>query len=303
MSAIPKARRSNIVNVTVSPNQWDSYPEISRSNISNCTFKNLNSSTLIDRSELLDSKIQPSSSSAAAVETTNKDEREAVIQRSKVHGSQIYSSQVHRSDVKQSIITDAEVHKSMLENCSVAPKIHLVRTTARSTKFVSAKLVNCSQLNHSVVLGESTLEKSMIKGSVIADKTTCDRAQLDGSVVARSRIDRSTVTDCDVMDCVIQKTTFKGMVLRYGIWQNGDLIGRTSEEHEVIVQAREKPLQMTGNPSTTSPLPPLPPSGTSTALQTMPTVPDEQTPGPGWKAAEAVCFSFFSCCIVPFLLL
>jgi hypothetical protein len=258
MSTIPKARQSDVVDVTVTPNGWDDHPEISRSNITTCTFKDVSSATKISRSELLQSTIQPSS--------TKKGTR---IDRSKVHDSQIFSAVVGRSKLYHCTVTDAKVDRSKLENCDVVAPNNIGRTKAQSTKFVSSKLVERSQLDNSVVLGESTLERCIVRDSIVADKTSCERTELDSSIITRSQIERSKILDCDVMDCVMERTDFKGMILKYGIWKRGDLIGRTSNEHEVVIKPREKPLPTA---ESSSPLP----------------KPSVQTSGPGWKAAEAV---------------
>ncbi|OKL62535.1 hypothetical protein UA08_02159 [Talaromyces atroroseus] len=257
MSTVPKARRSNVVDVTVTPAGWDAHPEISRSNITNCTFKDLSSATNIERSELSRSTIQPSS--------TKKGSR---IDRSKVHDSQVFSARILRSELDHCSVTGSTVERSKLQNCSVAAPNNIARTEARATKFISSKLVERSQLNDSVVLGDSTLERCIVRDTIVADKSTCERSELDSSVITRSKIERSKVSDCDVMDCVMERTDFKGMILKYGIWKRGDLIGRTSDQHEVVIRPRQQPL------STAEPSSPLP-------------TPSFQTSGPGWKAAEA----------------
>lgn len=257
MSSIPKARRSNVLDVTVTPAGWDAHPEVSRSTIASCVFKDLNSATKISRSELTQSTIQASST-----------KKGAKIERSQVHNSQVVSAHIHLTKLNHSVVTDCMVERSQLENCSVAAPNRVERTVARSTQFVSSKRVERSRLDDSVVMGDSILERCAIRSSVVADKTCCERSELDSTTITRSRVERSKITDCDVMDCKIEKTDFNGMILKYGIWKNGDLIGRTSKEHEVVIKPRNRPPPVAGTSSFAPP-------------------PAVQPLGPGWKAAEA----------------
>lgn len=207
-----------------------------------------------------------------------KSRKGTQIERSTVDDSQILnSSNVQRSEVNGCTITDSTVHRSTLNNCTVSAKSNVERITAKATKFISPKLVQRSELSDSVILSDSTVERSIVHDSVVADKAVVERTELKTAVITRSRVERSKISDCDVMDCVIERTDFQGMILQYGIWKRGDLVGRTSQEHEVIIKPRQKPVS----------------SKEVEELSTSSSQP-VQNPGSGWKAAEAVCCSHVS---------
>ena len=50
----------------------------------------------------------------------------------------------------------------------------------------------------------------------------------------RSRLFRATLKECDVEDCVVDRTEFKGMKLRNGVWKSGKLIGCVEGKDEVV---------------------------------------------------------------------
>lgn len=272
MSSFPKARKSNITNVSVTPNKWDAHPEVSRSTISDSTFINLSSATSISRSTI----------SSSTLEDLNGEQQKKIkhneVTYSSVQDSAIFSSQISRSKLDHCTVTESQVHRSTLTHCTVLPGNNVDRTTASTTKFMDAKNVQRSQLEDSVVLGGSTLERCVVRNSVVADNAKCDRTQLDNVSILRSKIDRSNVSNCDVTDCIMDRTTFGWMTLKYGIWKNGDLVGRTSDK-EVVVQPRTGPFKASESHSLPTAEPP------ATALRAASPVRE-----PGWKAAEAVCF-------------
>ncbi|EEA19825.1 hypothetical protein TMatcc_009966 [Talaromyces marneffei ATCC 18224] len=275
MSTVPKARQSNIEGLIVSPDEWDSYPEISLSTIKNCTFKNLSATTNISRSIVSEStvmqEVESSPMSSDLTTAKAKSKKGMHIGRSTIDNSQILnSSNVQRSEVHGCAITDSTVDRSTLNNCNVSAQSHIERTTAKTTKFIGPKRVERSEFSDSVVLGKSAVERSIVRGSVVAGKAVIERTELKTAVITKSRVERSKISDCDVMDCVIERTDFQGMILQYGIWKRGDLVGRTSNEHEVVIKPRQKPMS-TREPEGLSGSAPQP----------------VQNPGSGWKAAEA----------------
>lgn len=280
MSTVPKARQSDITGLIVTPDEWDSYPEISRSTIKNCTFKNLNATSNISRSTMSETFIEQKQEffpSEAALKA--KAKKGVKIERSKVDNSQILNyANVQRSEVVNgSTIMDSTVERCNLDNCTVSAQSDIERTTAKATKFIGPKRVQRSEFSDSAILSDSIVERSIVRGSVVADKAFVERTELNTAVITRSRIERSKIDDCDVMDCVIDRTDFQGMILQYGIWKRGDLVGRTSQDREVVIKPRQTPVSTKETEeSSGSPSQPV------------------QNPGAGWKAAEAVCLSHMS---------
>jgi hypothetical protein len=273
MSSFPKARKSNITNVSVTPEKWDAYPEVSRSTLSDSTFTNLSSATQISTSTIANSTLEDLVNEAKI--------KNNHVNHSQVQDSAIFSSQIDRSKLENCTVTDSVVNKSTLKHCTVDPRNRVERTTARATKFMGAKVVNRSQLEDSDILSGSTVERCIVRNSVVAEGAVCDRTKMDNAAVTRSRVDRSNLSNCDVMDCVMDRTTFGWMTLRYGIWKNGDLVGRTSTTEEVVIKPRTKPMEKPADlsSSTTEPLPVAQPLRAASPMRES-----------GWKAAEAVCF-------------
>lgn len=274
MSSFPKARKSNITNVSVTPEKWDAYPEVSRSTLSDSTFINLSSATQISTSTIANSTLEDLPNEAK-IKNNN-------VSHSQVQDSAIFSSQIDRSKLENCTVTDSVVNKCTLKGCIVDPRNRVERTTASATKFMGAKVVNRSQLEDSDILSGSTVERCIVRNSVVAEGAVCDRTKMDNVAVTRSRVDRSNLSNCDVMDCVMDRTTFGWMTLRYGIWKNGDLVGRTSTTEEVVIKPRTKPMQKSADLSSSSTAEPLPVAQPLRAASPM--------RESGWKAAEAVCF-------------
>lgn len=211
MSNIPKARKSDITDLSVTPDKWDFYPSVERSTLKSCRFNNLSSSTHIRHSELTDVTVFPEGGK---------------------------SSYVEHSNLNGCMVSDSYIERSNLENCTVSRVAHLERTSASNTKFIGAANLERNNFQESNVFGKCTVQKSDVKGSTLMDGSHVEKSQLDDAMVHKSRIFKSSLTDCDVAHSKLSKTNFTGMVLKYGIWDDGDLIGRTSREHEVVVMSR-----------------------------------------------------------------
>lgn len=210
MSSVPKATKSTISNLTVVPESWDSYPTVDRCTIDRVQFENLNGSSHLERSTLTD----------VTVKSYNKNTR---------------SNHIERSQLNCCTVAGAYIARCQLTNTSITGSDHIERVEARDTQFVSARHVERSVCEESLVLGKSCAQRSTVKNSVIADSSWVERSEVHGTVMTRSRVERSVLNDCEVMDCQIEKTNFEGMTLKYGIWKDGDLVGRTCKEEEVVV--------------------------------------------------------------------
>lgn len=210
-----------------------------------------------------------------------KAKKGALIERSTIENSQLLNYvNVQRSELNGCTITYSTIERSNLTNCDVSTSPNIERTTANTTKFISPKRVQRAKFSDSLVLGDSTVERSIVHGSVVADKAFVERTELNTAVITKSRVERSKVSDCDVVNCVIERTDFQGMILQYGIWKRGNLVGRTSQEHEVIIKPRQKPASLKEDEGLSKQ------DGELSGSAPQPV----QKPEPGWKAAEAVCF-------------
>ncbi|OJJ44373.1 hypothetical protein ASPZODRAFT_135182 [Penicilliopsis zonata CBS 506.65] len=230
MSTIPKATRSVIEQLVVTPDRWDSYPTIDRSTIHNALFRNTDTTTRTTRCVLTD------------VTVTGDSRR----------------TEISRSELTRCVVTRAKISRSQLEDTKVTDCEEVGRTKATRTQLNGATSVTRSDLDDTMVMGRSSMHRSTAVGSVVADSSQVERSTLDRVIMTRSRVNRATLTNCEMMQCEVYNTTFEGMTLKYGIWRDGDLVGRTCEE-EVIARPKstssnnnELP-RMGGMPSSSSP--------------------------------------------------
>lgn len=218
MSSIPKARKSTINNITVTPDNWDSYPEVERCTINTSRFEHLSSDTHITRSTLNDVTLRTGSRTGGDYEETY---RHNDISHCHLTGCAVAGASISRSELTDAEIADAEHNMDKVE--------------AQNARFLRPGRIAKSTVKSSLVCGESDVEKSTVKRSAITDSSRIERSQVDEVVMAGSRVSRSVLKECEVMGCEISKTNFTGKTLKYGIWENGDLIGRTSDAHEVVI--------------------------------------------------------------------
>jgi hypothetical protein len=66
------------------------------------------------------------------------------------------------------------------------------------------------------------------------NQSTLQRAAVKRSKVYESIVVRSVLEDCNVEHCEIEGCTFTERELKYGVWRNGNLVGRTREDIEPV---------------------------------------------------------------------
>ena len=108
---------------------------------------------------------------------------------------------------------------------------------AARTRFIRAGKIERSSFEDSDVLGKSSVERSRVKGSVVAHSSTVERSALRNVTMTKTRAERATLSNCDITECTISGSTFSGMTMKYGIWKNGELVGRTCKQ-EVVIKPR-----------------------------------------------------------------
>ncbi|WEW61224.1 hypothetical protein PRK78_006714 [Emydomyces testavorans] len=208
MSTVPKASNSNVADLTVTPAGWEHYPSIEASYVKGCTFTNLSSTTHISSSHLQNVKL-----------SSEKGGTGNFIKSSRIVSCTISDSSISRCDLQDTHVSDVR---------------DMERSKAVNTEFAGAELIERSSFDDSRVADGSTVSRSAVKRSNLAGNSRVERSSLHGVDLYNSWVDRASLTNCDVKDCGITSSTFSGMVLRYGIWNGKDLVGRTSSEHEPI---------------------------------------------------------------------
>ena len=212
MSSTPKAKRSQVADLVVVPDSWDSHPTIEYSHIKSCKFEGLNSGNRIERSRFTNVALSSDGSDKSKIERSvikDTDIRHSVIERSEIQGSKIDTARVERSRFTLATLTGPKVtvERSVFEECEVK--------------------------------GDSKIERSNLTQVLIANSKV-ESSNMKSSFVTNSRLERATITDCDVGDCKIQRTNFTGMYLRNGIWERGDLVGRVDKTKEVICKQKSE---------------------------------------------------------------
>jgi len=212
MSTTPKAKRSHINDLTVIPDDWDHHPTMEYTHVNQCKFSGLTGSTRIERCELTNTHLHSDGTGKSRIERTvlkDCDVQHVQIERSEIHKSILDSVRVERSKVAVATLSGPKlrVERSMLESCDVK--------------------------------GKGKIEHSHVKESLLED-VNVDRCDVKSSYVTKSRLERANVEDCDIGDCKIQRTNFRGMYLRNGIWERNDLVGRVDKTKEVIIKRKDE---------------------------------------------------------------
>ncbi|KAI2080967.1 hypothetical protein LOZ36_006336 [Ophidiomyces ophidiicola] len=207
ISTIPKTRRSNVSDLTVVPDKWDYYPSIEHSNIKSCIFTSLSSSTYIRHSHLKDVQI--------------------FSERGK-------SSYIEHCDLSSCSISDSHVKRCRLRATSISRCGHLDSSNASGTEFFGVGHIEHSNFQESRVRNRATVIRSEIKQCDLAGDSHVENSILSRLTLKNSMVEGVILVDCDIKDCQMSRTRLSGMMLRYGIWNDGRLVGSTSSQHEAV---------------------------------------------------------------------
>lgn len=138
-----------------------------------------------------------------------------------------------RSSLEKCTVNNSLVKRSTLADCVLFNVKNAVKTRAKNSQLLDVTVVERCDISDSTVQGGSAVHRSSLKRSVVQDKSSLGKSTLIETTVSRSRIRKSSLEDCDVDNSVILGSTFKGMILMFGIWRNGKLTGKTGS-HEPI---------------------------------------------------------------------
>lgn len=212
MSTIPKAKFCQIVDLTVSPERWDSYPTLDRTQINQCNFNGLTESTRVERSRLTRTHLHSDGSGKSRIDRSTFTDCDV---------QQVVSG---RSEIESSFLNDVEIDRSKISGATLSgPKMKIERSV----------LKKCD------VKGYGKIERSEIKASLVEDSKVV-RSNVTSSYVTKTIIERGNVESCDIGDCKIERTDFRGMYLRNGIWERNNLIGRLDKTKDVIIKRTEE---------------------------------------------------------------
>ena len=265
----PKAKSSSIARLTVTPDVWDSYPKIEYSSLSDCTFINLSDASRIDHSELADVTIRDTQavvddaqSVTSSVTLADKDQQKQLEDEQKQQQTEdseakgkksggggwfsgwgrnsCDNASNSKSNNKKAAASSSKSNKTKVERSTVK-QTELENTTIERSNIgrstVEGGRVEYSEVKDSA-LRNSRVERSNMANSIIETDSRVERSQIKDCSIRESRIERASLTRCEVANARIDRCEFTDMVLMYGIWENGDLVGRTCKK-EVIVVSKE----------------------------------------------------------------
>jgi uncharacterized protein YjbI with pentapeptide repeats len=121
-------------------------------------------------------------------------------------------------------------------NCILSNVEYASRSAAQNSNFQDVAFIKRSAITDSVLQGRASLKRSTLRKAVIMDQSYLKRCAVTGTTILMSQIDRASLTDCDVAECVISRSDFKGMILKYGVWKNGVLVGRIGDREPVAIK-------------------------------------------------------------------
>ncbi|KAJ6172706.1 hypothetical protein N7470_001773 [Penicillium chermesinum] len=137
------------------------------------------------------------------------------------------NNSITRCELRNCAVTSSNLKRSTFTDCalSAASKSHLHDVYA----------VERSDLSHSAVTGRSAVHRSTVISSTVRDASSVKRSSVTNSLVLKGELWRATVTDCDIGDCIIHRSEFTGVILKYGVWKRGKLVGRIGNREPVMV--------------------------------------------------------------------
>ncbi|KAK3061838.1 hypothetical protein LTS18_005332 [Coniosporium uncinatum] len=216
----PNATKSTITDHTVHPSTWTAHPTITRSVLSNCTFTDLTASTTIDRSTLRNVALT------------------SITSPSGDGGGGNGKSKIDRSNCADSSITDAVIeHVNILADSVIHPSSTISRSSLTASTVLGVKIER-SSLTSTTVSEASVIERSTLSAVSVSGVSTVSRSNVAGGRVVKATVDRCSLNECDVEDCTVERSSFSGMVMRNGIWRDGELKGRRDWGREVVVLER-----------------------------------------------------------------
>ncbi|CAI7661598.1 unnamed protein product [Penicillium bialowiezense] len=140
---------------------------------------------------------------------------------------------ISRCSLENCTINNSNLRRCRLTNCVLSNVENAARTRAKNSRFSDVILAERSDIRESTVQSGSSVHRSDLRQSIAQEKTSLERSTLTGSIASQSRLRKTSLVDCDVAECVISRSNFKGMILKYGIWKKGVLVGKTGDREPI----------------------------------------------------------------------
>ena len=149
------------------------------------------------------------------------------IERSTVENCK-FTNLHETTKIERSTLKEVTLH-------SLNSPITIERSTIAGGTLSSAKCVERSELVGCDVGKGASFNRSKCIKSIVSNGASVERSTLKHCLVAdASCIERSELVDCEVVSCKLSRTKMQGMLLRNGVWDRNDLVGRVNQHEEVI---------------------------------------------------------------------
>lgn len=149
---------------------------------------------------------------------------------------------ITRSNLRNCAVTSSTVKRSTFEDCVLAQVRSAHRSTGKKSHLHNVSSFRRSEVTDSTIRDKSTAHRSSIKGSNIRDESALRTSSVTRSDISHSQLRRTKLKDCQVEECMISRCSFDGMVLKYGVWKRGQLIGKIGNREPIAIRRDEPGL-------------------------------------------------------------
>ncbi|KAJ5118033.1 hypothetical protein N7448_004320 [Penicillium atrosanguineum] len=141
-----------------------------------------------------------------------------------------------RCSLRNCAITTTSANRCSFEDCMLAQVDSANRSAGRKSHFHDAFSLSRSDFADSIIRDRSSVHRSTVKASTVRDASALKRSTVTGSTISNGRVERSALTDCDVEECAISRSEFNGMILKYGVWKKGQLVGKIKNKEPIMIR-------------------------------------------------------------------
>lgn len=165
---------------------------------------------------------------------------------------------ITRSNLRNCAVTSSSVKRSTFEDCVLVQVRSASRSTGKKSHFHNVSSVKRSDVNESTLRDKSSAHRCTIKTSTIRDGSTITTSAVTGSTISHGQLRRATVKDCDVEECIISRSSFEGMILKYGVWKRGQLVGKIGNKEPIAIRKDDPSLSSSRDVGSSSRNPAIP---------------------------------------------
>ena len=149
---------------------------------------------------------------------------------------------ITRSNLRNCAVTSSTVKRSTFEDCVLAQVRSAHRSTGKKSHLHNISSLRRSEVTDSTIRDKSSAHRSRIQGSNIRNASAIRTSTVTSSNLSHSQLRRTKIKDCEVDGCMISRCSFDGMVLKYGVWKRGQLIGKIGNREPITIRKNDPGL-------------------------------------------------------------